>query len=127
MSESIYHIIQIPVSQQRSYYNQQEINTYFGNVHKVKDGLKLLAKGILYRLEYTEEDGISPSMDDYTIIATYIGWLIWVGKVEKAKELIRGLMQLSNRISYDGFLSEIQLVHPITAALIHRLYDDDFV
>jgi hypothetical protein len=84
----------------------------------------LLAKGALYRLQYTEDDGISPSIDDYTLIATYMGWLIWVGKGEKAKELIRGLMQLSNGISYDSFLSEIQLVNPMTAVLINRLYDE---
>jgi len=122
MSTSIYQMIQI--SEHRSYYKEQEVHAYFERLHTVKEGLTLLAKGILYRLQYTEEEGISPSIDEHTIIAAYIGWLIWSGKEEKAKTLIRGLIQLSNGITFYEFISEMTLVHPITALLINKIYDD---
>jgi hypothetical protein len=121
---SIYSIIQLPELKDRTRYIALEIQSYFGKVNSVKEGIKLLAKGALSRLHYTEEDGMNPVIDDYAIIATYIGWLVWAGKKQKAIEWIRGLMQLSHTISFYEFYSEIQMIHPMTAELINNLYDE---
>jgi len=124
MSTTIYSIIQLPELKNRTSYIELEIQTYFEKVHTIKEGIKLLAKGALSRLHYTEDDGMNLSIDDYVVIATYIGWLIWAKKEQKAMEWICGLIQLSNGISFYEFYSEMQMIHPMTAALINKLYDE---
>ena len=124
MSTSIYSIIQLPELHNRTSYIENEIQAYFEKVNSVKEGIKLLAKGALSRLHYTEDDGMNPSIEDYAAIATYIGWLIWSKKEQKAIEWIRGLIQLSNGISFYEFHAEMRTIHPITAELIYKLYDE---
>ena len=104
-----------------SKYSEQEIN--FEKVNSVKEGFTLLVKGILYRLDYVEGDGINPPMDDYALILTYIGWLIWSGKSQKAITLIRGLMQLFDGISFTEFLTGVKYVHPLTVSTISTVRD----
>ena len=90
-----------------STYTEEEINHYFERVNSVREGLILLVKGILNRLDYMEGDGISPSMDNYALIITYIGWLIWSNKQQKAITLIRGLIQLFDGMPFPPFVINV--------------------
>lgn len=117
---SIFNSITIDLSKKSS-YTEHDVQDYFKKVDTLKDAINILAKGILYRLEYTEEDGVFIEEDQYKMLGDYIGWLIWSGKVQKATALIRGLLLLSNRIPFRAFVSEIELIHPISAILIKKL------
>ena len=106
-----------------STYTEEEINHYFERVNSVREGLILLVKGILNRLDYMEGDGISPSMDNYALIITYIGWLIWSNKQQKAITLIRGLIQLFDGMQFSEFIAGIKSVHPLAVSTISTVRD----
>ena len=105
-------------------YSEREVNNYFQKVDTYKDAIKILAKNILHTAEYNEEEGIIIQLDKYKNLADYIGWLIWVKKEKKAANLIRGLMHLSNDITFTEFMAEIMHVHPLAVVLIKTLQEE---